>query len=138
MEISVLIQLLLPILTTGLSAAGVVPSNLLPFISSSASALANLISQLVSGKTTVGSASLAALQAVQAEVAALKAANILVTLNQANEINALSSGFADAITAYQGSLVKTDPSNLTPLPTAFPTTGAPPPPAVSGPGVGQV
>jgi hypothetical protein len=129
MEIAALIQLLLPILTTALSATGIIPSNLTTLISTSASTLATLVSQLISGNKTVTGSALIALQAVQSEIAALKAANVaLFTLNEANEINALDSGITDAITAYQASQVKTDPSNLTPLPTSFP---------VSGPGVGQ-
>lgn len=117
MEIAVLLQILLPVLTTALGATGVIPTNLLPLVGSSASALATFVAGLLSGTKTVNSVSLAALQAVKTEIAALKTANVLFTLNQANEINALDSAITDAITAYQDSLVKTDPSNLTPLPT---------------------
>lgn len=131
MEIAAIIQLLLPIITTGLGVAGVIPSNLTDLVKASAETVATLISQLVLGNKTVTEDVLAGLKAVLSEVDALKTAGALFTLNQANEINALDSGITDAITAYQASLVKTDPSNLTPLPTVFPDA------AVSGPGVGQ-
>jgi hypothetical protein len=117
LEIAAIIQLLLPIITTGLGVAGVIPPSLTGLVGSSASTLSTLITQLVSGKKTVTADALVALQAVLSEVAALKTAGVLFTLNEANEINALSSGISDAITAYQASLETTDPSNLTPLPT---------------------
>lgn len=123
MEIAALIQMLLPTLTTALGVAGVIPSNLLPLVGSSATALGTLVSQLLGGNKTVSGVALAALQAVQTEINALKSSGVLFTLNQANEINALDSGISDAITAYEASLVTTDPSNLTPLPTAFPPQG---------------
>jgi hypothetical protein len=119
MEIAALIQLLLPILTTGLGVAGVIPTNLLGLVGTSGATLATLIAQLVAGKKSVTAESLAALQAVQSEINALKTTGAVFTLNQANEINALDSGLSDAVTAYQISLVTTDPSNLTPLPTTL-------------------
>ena len=115
--------MLLPILTMGLGAAGVIPTNLLPLIGASGTAVGTLIANLTSGKKTVDSVALAALQAVKSEIDALKTAGVLVTLNQANEINALDAGMSDAITAYEASLVKTDPSNLTALPESFPSQG---------------
>lgn len=119
MEIAAIIQLLLPILTTGLGVAGVIPSNLTGIVGTSASTIATLISQLVSGNKTVTADTMAVLQAVTSEINALKASGTLFTLNQANEINALSAGISDAVMAYQASLVTTDPSNLTPLPTTL-------------------
>lgn len=115
--------MLLPILTMGLGAAGVIPTNLLPLIGASGTAVGTLIANLTSGKKTVDSVALAALQAVKSEIDALKTAGVLFTLNQANEINALDAGMSDAITAYEASLVKTDPSNLTALPESFPSQG---------------
>jgi hypothetical protein len=119
LEIASIIQLLLPIITSGLGVAGVIPPSLTGLVGTSAATVATLISQLVSGNKTVTADALAGLQAVLSEIAALKTAGVLFTLNQANEINALDSGISDAITAYQDSLVKTDPSNLTPLPTSL-------------------
>jgi hypothetical protein len=119
LEIAGLITLLLPILTSALGAAGVIPPNLNGLVGTSASTLATLISQLVSGKKTVTAEALVALQAVTSEINALKTSGAVFTLNEANEINALDSGISDAINAYQASLVTTDPSNLTPLPTTL-------------------
>jgi hypothetical protein len=119
MGIASIITLLLPILTSVLGAEGVIPSNLTGLAASSATTLATLVAQLIAGKKSVTAETQAALQAVLSEIAALKASGTLFTLNQANEINALDSGISDAITAYQASLVTTDPSNLTPLPTTL-------------------
>jgi hypothetical protein len=117
--IAALLQLLLPVLTSALGAEGVIPATLLPLVGSSAAAIGTLISQLLSGSTTVTGKALAALQSVQSEISALKSAGVLVTLNQANEISALDTGISDSIRAYEASLTKTDPSNLTPLPTTL-------------------
>lgn len=117
MGIAGLLQLLLPILTTGLGS--IIPGNLQALVNASAAAIASLVAELLGGKQTASSVSLASLQALQTEINSLKTANILLTLNQANEINALDAGITDAITAYEASLATTDPSNLTPLPTAL-------------------
>ncbi len=114
-----IIMLLLPVLQAGLQTAGVLPSNYSSLITSSLGALAPLVKQLL-GQTTITDKELAVLQAVKAEIDALKASNVATfTLNDANEINALDAAIFDAITAYQSSKVKTDPSNLTPLPTTL-------------------
>lgn len=117
MGIATIIGLLLPILTNALGAEGVIPPNLLGLVGTSGTTLATLIAQLVAGKKNITADELAVLQAVMSEINALKASGTLFTLNEANEINALGSGISDAITAYEASLVTTDPSNLTPLPT---------------------
>jgi hypothetical protein len=119
MGIVSIISLLLPILTSALGTEGVIPSNLIGIVGTSATTLATLIAQLVAGKGSVTAESLAALQAVQTEINALKTAGAVFTLNQANEINALDSGISNAITAYENSLKTDDPSNLTPLPTTL-------------------
>lgn len=119
MGIASIISLLLPILTNALGAEGVIPPNLLGLVGTSGTTLATLVAQLVAGKKSVTAEALAALQALQSEINALKTAGAVFTLNEANEINALDSGLSDAITAYEDSLKETDPSNLTPLPTTL-------------------
>lgn len=117
MEIAALISLLLPVLTAGLQTAGVLPGNYSQLISTSIAPIITLVNTLI-GQGTITDKELAALNAVSAEIEALKKANIATfTLNQANEINALEAAIAAAITAYQKSRVITDPSNLTPLQT---------------------
>lgn len=117
MNISSILQFLLPLLSSSLTAEGLIPANLQGLVGASAAAIATLVSQLIGGNKTPSAIALAALQAVKTEIDALKASGTLFTLNQANEINAVDLGMSDAITAYENSLKVTDPSNLTPLPT---------------------
>lgn len=115
MGIVSLISLLVPILLNLLGTEGVINPSLEALITKLASAIPTLIASLISGKGATADV-LAVLQAIQAEVAALKSSNTLFTLNQANEINALDTGISDAIKAYTNATTKDDPSNLTPLP----------------------
>lgn len=115
MSIALILQLLLPTLLNLLGTEGVISPSLSSLVTKLASAIPTLIASLISGSGVTNDI-LAVLRAVQTEVNALKASSTLLTLNQANEINALDKGIADAIAAYQASTVATDPSTLMPLP----------------------
>ena len=118
MGILSLISILLPVITNLLGTSGVVSPNLAALITKLAAAIPTLIEAIVSGKGVTVDI-VAALQAVQTEVNALKTSTTLFTLNQANEINALDAAISNAITSYTASTTTDDPSNLTPLPTAL-------------------
>ena len=116
MTIAALLSLLLPVLTSALGSSGVINPNLAELIAKIGSIIPTLITDLIAGRGSVSSEILAVLKAIQGEVDTLKQSNVLLTLNQANEINALDAAITDAINAYNESLKTTDPSNLTPLP----------------------
>ena len=116
MGIATIIGLILPLLSQLLGSEGVISPNLAGLIGKLAGAIPSLVASLISGKGSVTSEILAILQAIQQEVDALKTSGVLLTLNQANEINALDAAITDAINAYNESLKTTDPSNLGPLP----------------------
>jgi precorrin isomerase len=110
-----IITTLLPILTNLLGTTGIISPTITALISKLAGAIPALVAGLIQGKTVTADI-LVILQGIQTEVNALKSSNALFTLNQANEINALDLAISNAITSYQASTTKTDPSNLTPLP----------------------
>jgi len=118
MSVFMLVQTMLPLLTNLLGTTGVISPNLSGLIGKLSASVPTLVSALTSGGGVTAEV-MAVLQAVQAEIFALKGNNALLTQNQQNEIATLEKAITDALKAFNAARVTDDPSNLTPLPEKF-------------------
>lgn len=109
---------LLPLLVNLLTSDGIISKSLSSLIINLSTAIPALVAGLLNGGGVTNDI-IVVLQAIQAEVNALKTSSAVFTLNQANEINALDTAITAAIKAYNTAKVTDDPSNLTPLPTTL-------------------
>ena len=114
MGIVAIINMLLPVLANLLGSTGATNPALTNLISQLGAGITTLIANLIAGKSATSDIT-AVLQAIQAEVNALKAGTSLFTLNEANCINALDKAVQDALTSYTAAQATDNPALLTPL-----------------------
>lgn len=115
MTITAIISLVLTLLPTILSDAGVIPAPIAALIAQLSAAIPGLITNLTEGKGATSDI-VAILSALQTELTTLQGSGTLSS-EKLQLAQSLDADLTAALSAYQAAEVKDDPSTLTPLPT---------------------